>query len=533
MYYCIKITFNSLIMKVKLLFLALLSFLFVLFAEAQENFLNKVIYIDDYTSLQAYDMCSTFDSEYILSGQYFRQHGLLIKFNSDLEIQWNKTISYENGQVYLSTIKPTVDQNYIICGTVQKNGINKTEPFLMKINGAGDTLWTQSYSTNFNTTKVYSTECTLDSGYLLGGRLYSDSNLGFISKIDKQGQFEWMKSISMGSLRSKVYSVKQSQDLGYYVCGAFTNIDDFEIRGFMLKLDNSGEVEWAKEYYHSDDPYQLFYCTDFYEIDDTIFTIMGSNYKTFFCALELSGDLIWNKTYDISVPNTTMDGYATQKVYKTDEGNFGFISGESFGSFLEISASGEIIASAGLELNPSSVIKLDNQYLFLGNGPLMGVKNVNNYKESIGFIKSLDNGGSNCSYGLNPSIESQEQLFINNIDVSLANEGFQTNSSLEIGSIDMNTRDGCVDFIGATQSLSNDLVRILPNPNNGTFNFSSKSSREGVLVIINTLGQVIYTGRISEAITSININPINNGIYFYKFKNENQQEYTGRLIIQK
>src|SRR5690606_28081744 len=113
---------------------------------------------------------------------------------------------------------------------------------------------------------VYSLQPTIDGGYVLGG--YSNSNAsgeksensrglidGWIVKTNANGTILWDKTIG-GSGDDFLTSLNQTSDGGFIVgMGSNSNISGEKTensRGgldyWILKLDNSGNIEWQKTY---------------------------------------------------------------------------------------------------------------------------------------------------------------------------------------------------------------------------------------------------------------------------------------------
>jgi len=511
-------------------YLLIIPFIFQSLMGISQETINKVLYINDNVSLQAYDFTKTYDTEFLLTGRYIND-GLLIKFNEELDISWSKSVTIEENIIYLNSISRTLDSNYIIAGSSTNNS-NIKEPFLLKLNESGEIIWSKAYSTSNNTTSIRSLEHCADSGFIIGGNHYTDQTRGYLAKINKGGTLEWMKSINIGdTLRPVVYSVKQAEDLGYYLCGYFWNLDNLTIsRGFFMKITSSGEFDWGKEIYYSEDDYQFFYSVDFYQSDNSIYMIMGNYYKTFLGKLNLSGDILWAKSYNIPVPGTTQDGYAVQKLYRTDNNQFGFVSGEFFGDYLEVNENGEIISSSSMDLNPASFMKINNQYLFLGNGPLLGVKNTLSYKENIGLMITDEYGNSNCSYSISRNTQD-ENLIVNNITANLENIGSSSEIELTISNLEINTREGCVDVIGGFEELNQNQIEIYPNPANQIIQIASENMQNGILNIFSADGKLIKNYRSLSIPNQLDISDLKNGLYFYQYETDDNQSFNGKFTV--
>src|SRR5690606_24475385 len=113
---------------------------------------------------------------------------------------------------------------------------------------------------------VYSLKTTNDGGFILGGYSYSNASGeksensrggadGWIVKTDASGTIVWDKTIG-GSGDDFLTSLHETQDGGFIVgMGSNSNISGEKTensRGgldyWILKLDNSGNIEWQKTY---------------------------------------------------------------------------------------------------------------------------------------------------------------------------------------------------------------------------------------------------------------------------------------------
>ena len=71
-------------------------------------------------------------------------------------------------------------------------------------------------------------------------------------------------------------------------------------------------------------------------------------------------------------------------------------------------------------------------------------------------------------------------------------------------------------------------VQVYPNPNNGTFTIEAEG--ETVYQLLNSLGQCVLSG-VCEGKTQINVQSLNQGIYFLRLKNGNGNKIE-KLVIE-
>ena len=213
-----------------------------------------------------------------------KDDGMVIKYSSNGEVEWAEGIGGADSD-YISSVSETNDGGYIIGGYFESRSINlgngvslsnkgnrdgmvikleKTElpnPTVIKAQGIGGT--SDEY--------INSVIETTDGGYIVGG-IFKSSRIdlgngvslsnkgdydGMIIKYNNIGEVEWAKQLG-GTNYDGVVSVKQTSDGGYIVGGIFkssridlgngvslSNKGDYD--GMIIKYNNIGEVEWAKE----------------------------------------------------------------------------------------------------------------------------------------------------------------------------------------------------------------------------------------------------------------------------------------------
>lgn len=78
---------------------------------------------------------------------------------------------------------------------------------------------------------------------------------------------------------------------------------------------------------------------------------------------------------------------------------------------------------------------------------------------------------------------------------------------------------------------TNESVKILPNPSNGTFTLELENLEKGSIEIYNIIGEKIYQAEISNPKSIITLNEPQ-GIYFYRMMSSKQLVSSGKLIIE-
>jgi len=195
------------------------------------------------------------------------------------EIEWTKNYGGSGTDyMYGSTlIQQTTDGGYVFAtrstsndGDVSENN-GDADYWIVKLNASGEIVWQESLGGSAYD-EPQSIQQTTDGGYIIAGFSYSNNgdvseNLGdadyWIVKLDETGNIEWEKSYG-GSGGDYAMVVQQTTDGGYIVAGNSFSADgyvtgnDSSILSFwMIKLNESGDLQW-EQFYEGEHPAYLF-----------------------------------------------------------------------------------------------------------------------------------------------------------------------------------------------------------------------------------------------------------------------------------
>lgn len=239
-------------------------------------------------------------------------------------LEWQRPIG-TTAFDYGYCINPTSDSGFIISGTVDA-GDGDAEGYhgggdilLAKLNASGVITWSKAFGgTGYE--EGFCVIPTSDGGYIAAGETNSaDGDFNFnrgiydvyILKVSSSGTFQWSKTYG-GSLFDYANNIIQTKDGGYLVTGS-TASDDSDItfnhgQGdvWVLKLDDTGAIEWQKTYGGSNDETGInaVECSSGgYIIGSSTISYDGEvtyNHGVHdFWAIRINdtGNIIWQKTY--------------------------------------------------------------------------------------------------------------------------------------------------------------------------------------------------------------------------------------------
>ena len=217
----------------------------------------------------------TSDGCYIVSGytgaEVFNHDALLMKIDEAGDTLWTKT--YVDGDITeASCVEETSGGGFIF------TGCQYTEPlfsvYLVKTDETGDTLWTRKYRRECDGNFGRSVRETSDGGYIVTGM--SEWMLGwnaqvYLIRTDAEGNTIFEEF--MGEIASGGSAVLQTSDNGFLVAGSYTDgswLPDI----FLLKAGSDGSHEWTEIY---EEDYEN-YPHSFLQLPDGGFAIGGNYY---------------------------------------------------------------------------------------------------------------------------------------------------------------------------------------------------------------------------------------------------------------
>lgn len=183
-------------------------------------------------------------------------------------IQWQKCYGGSNID-NARCIQQTIDGGYIVAGYTYSNdgdisGFHgASDIWVIKIDNVGNIIWQKCLGGSSSDVASTITQ-TLDDGYIVAGITFSndgdvtgcseDCN-SWIIKLDNSGNIQWQNSI-LALYWAEIGSIQQTIDEDYILCGtAMTDLENGYYDACIVKLDNTGNIQWYKFIGGFDDDY--------------------------------------------------------------------------------------------------------------------------------------------------------------------------------------------------------------------------------------------------------------------------------------
>ena len=204
-----------------------------------------------------------------------------------------------------NAIDATRDGGFIVAGFNSSTpGTYDRKFYLLKIDAAGDTLWTKIFGTS---TKNIATSVreTADDGFIMVGRTETSPYVNDVHLIrtDQDGNILWDRRYDWYS-DDRGHDVWQTSDGGFIVAGQ-TYVPTVPFGSYdmlLMRTDASGNMLWWQTYAFDPDT-GGDYALAVQETDDGDFIVGGGTQSTVWDAILLRtdalGNLIWMKNYGL------------------------------------------------------------------------------------------------------------------------------------------------------------------------------------------------------------------------------------------
>ncbi|UCE66101.1 MAG: T9SS type A sorting domain-containing protein [Candidatus Zixiibacteriota bacterium] len=202
-------------------------------------------------SARFYEVCQLSDGGYIAVGYIAESDGYhtdiyLVRTNTTGQLLWSREHGPADSIDRAVSIQPSNDGGFVFCGWMESPGGVDCDVQLTKVNAGGDIEWTRHYGGD-RYDKGFSVARASDGGYVIAGyKTVSDRNCHcefYLIKISDEGFVEWERTYG-GARSDRALSVRQTVDGGYIMTGHSTSFGQEGNDIYVVKTDDSGNLEW-------------------------------------------------------------------------------------------------------------------------------------------------------------------------------------------------------------------------------------------------------------------------------------------------
>jgi hypothetical protein len=462
---------------------------------------------------------------------------LLVRTDENGETIWTKTYQGSHTDICYA-MQHTSDGGYILTGVTFSYGAGAGDAFLIKTDEFGDTLWTKTYGTSSVETGFWVRE-TADGGYILTGRTYGIGDNGdmYVVRTDKNGDILWTRTYG-GPSYDTGRTIVECEEGGFLVVGTTESFGYGGSDVYVVKLDDNGDVAWAKTYGGTGTDKGNFLI----QADDGGYAIGGSTYSFgagtkdgYLLKIDQQVNLLWSKTYGGEKSDFI------SSVHQTDDGGFMCIgSTKSFGGgdqdiyLIRVNQYGEHLwsQSYGTDDYEDGSVGFHTQ----DGGYILGGGRYDDPAEvDINLIKTDAQGRCVCGEHRAQTECSEAQTLLAGGGVA-SSGGEQQNMGCTIGTVTFEMMAECYSqaIIAGNASYSIE-VTISPNP-----------FRDEAVVTINSTIPLYSTDLLIFDISGKEVKRIENiqdselivqrgdmppGLYYYKLLESDQMMKSGRILV--
>lgn len=203
------------------------------------------------TTHEAFSVVETFDHGFALAG-YTTVNGTpnsnisVVKLDSAGNQEWSTYITTANFANCGYSIRQLPDSGYVICGFGETSGPFTVHAAVVKIDQAGNVIWTNWYASANPDQFIASDVCTTSDGLMI---FLSGQSKLVLMKTDFSGNVLWSRNYltgnGIGCTNCVHPKVHQTSDGGYIFVSGFG--DMFGWGRQVLKVDSAGHVDWSQD----------------------------------------------------------------------------------------------------------------------------------------------------------------------------------------------------------------------------------------------------------------------------------------------
>ena len=421
---------------------------------------------------------------YVLSGGY--DQGLM-QFTSRLtgidvngNVNWSKKYLTGYAGPYLQpslTVEP--NGNLLISlSLVDRLSIISTDPLGNIISNCSITADTAEFKDPGFTVN----RCS-DGGLLASGKANMDV---FLVKLSSTGQIQWSKRY-LNNNYSRAYSIVRSSDGANLVSGMDMDFITGYSKGFMMKIDNSGNILWYKNYDTGVNSSMDF--EKMFLLSNGLLALSGTDLNTampIVLIMDQNGNVISSK--QIVFPSIYFEWVTLSSTTSDDLLLTGYGYDFSFGSITTL--------------------------FYRSSGSSMLWCGANDYPITVTNVSYNPTVISNVYYQfLSPIVTINSS--VNSIPASILTTNYCTNSGIN----DLANENG---------------VNLYPNPANSSATIdldASSIDNNTNFILMDVLGKEVMKEQITNPKTQISRGDLPSGIYLYKITSVNGIVGSGKLIF--
>ena len=227
-------------------------------------------------------------------------HALQVTTSSQLSVEkanliWERT--YGGTSDERAFCIATAQDGYLVAGSSKSVLAGRTVGWILRLDSEGVALWNRTYPAEGNSEIRHI--LSLEEGFLLVGNLFlpSGDTDGFVCRVDLEGNLLWNLTLG-GEQVDKLFSAVSTSD-GFVLAGLTYSFGGGDSDAWVVKVNLAGKVVWNRTFGGVTEEA----ARDIALMGGNYFVAGYSNYKGgedydfLLMKLDVSGNMVWNKTY--------------------------------------------------------------------------------------------------------------------------------------------------------------------------------------------------------------------------------------------
>ena len=228
-------------------------------------------------------------------------NNLLVKFDSNGNLLWQKGIQYSSYETFASYIDVLPDNSILMCGDYEKS--DAAGYFFAKYDNNGNQLWIKTVEYNtFPGKYIDKIIATADGGFVAKGEAWDseDTDLGYLVRFDAQRNLVWEKFLKAGTDETYIYDILMNANNEIVISGFYNNINNDDQFMFINKKNLAGDDVWFKSFYKPE--FEFVYESMMIELSTNEYTLAINtgygNGVTILKKINNNGENVWEHVYN-------------------------------------------------------------------------------------------------------------------------------------------------------------------------------------------------------------------------------------------
>ncbi len=256
----------------------------------------------------------------------------LLRTDENGDLLWSQSYG-GTGWEEARAIQQTSDGGFITAGRTTSFGAGDSDVYIIKTNGNGETLWSETYGGVDYDDSQWIGEIP-GEGYIIVGETFSYGHGGsdiLLLKIDLEGNLMWYETYG-GPLDEDAQWAQFTFDGGIIITGSTQSFGAESDDVFLIKTDMQGEMLWSNTFGGVETDLSLSVAESSsggYIIAGQTESYGNGNDDVYLIRVDDEGGLMWEQTFGLaqadaasSIVETPDGGFAFAGVLTTDEGGF-------------------------------------------------------------------------------------------------------------------------------------------------------------------------------------------------------------------